>query len=249
MKKINNFIKICLLFLLLFIVALLPVEITSLQNKRLIHQVYTADISKEEQNANKSLHIKEKFAIIMKSARHSVLSTNNLLESAEHESLNEVIKQLKLLEKKNVIPPIKVDNDVKIVELKKTTYFDIDEPLNVVNIEELCLKGGSYTIWVSMDMETAAIYRIVISSKEELPEFQAEFNPVLYMDYLGLPLNNISVKGNNSRGWINYTDEILQFSYEYNRENNYLSFELVTSENIKDSDSNPKKYTMMIDKA
>lgn len=241
MKRFENVIKICLLFMLLCVVAIIPIGITHIQTKKLTDQVYVTDMSKEEQIVYKALKTREKLAVIFNTTKASVVNDK---EQSDSELFDDVIVQLDLLKEANVLPLIDFKEDVKIQNVLKTTYIDIDNPENIVNVKELTIALQDYDIRVCIDMDTSVIYRIVVVAKEEMPLFKTEFNPILYMDYLGLPLENVSIKGDKSSGRVMYKDETLQFSYEYNRSDKYLSFELKNSETVKGFYSNQKTGTL-----
>lgn len=241
MKRFQNVINICLLFMLLCVIAIIPIGITHIQNKKLTDQVYVTNMPKEEQISYKALKTREKLAVIFSITKASVVNDK---EQSDSESFDDVIVQLDLLKEANVLPLIDFKAGAKIENVLKTTYLDINNPENIVNVKELNIALQDYDIWVCIDMDTSVIYRIAVVAKEEMPLFKTEFNPILYMDYLGLPLENVSIKGDKSRGRVIYKDETLQFSYEYNRNNKYLSFELKNSEAAKGFYSNPKTGTL-----
>nr|WP_315020307.1 hypothetical protein [uncultured Aminipila sp.] len=244
MKRFQNVIKICLLFMLLCVVAIIPIGITHIQNKKLTEQVYVTDMSEEEQIVYKALKTREKLAVIFNTTKVSVVNDKEVKQS-DSDSFDDVIVQLELLKEANILPLIDFKAGAKIENVLKTTYLDIDNPENIVNVKELTLVLQDYDIWVCIDMDTSVIYRIVVAAKEQMPLFKTEFNPLLYMDYLGFPLENVSIKGDGSRGRVIYKDETLQFSYVYNRSDKYLSFELKNSEDAREFYSNPKTITLI----
>lgn len=238
MKRLQNVIKICLLFMILCVVAIVPIGITYIHNKELTDQVYVTDVSKEEQIIYKALKTREKLAIMLNSTKASVVNDK---AQTDRESLDDVIEQLELLKKKNVLPIINFHEDVKLKAVLKTTYLDVDNPENIVSTQELTIALQGYYIWVCIDMDTSVIYQIIVIAKEKMPLYKIEFTPILYMDYWGLPLENVSIRGDKSRGRVMYKDETLQFSYDYSRGDHYLSFELKNSEDAREFYSNQKQ--------
>lgn len=227
MKKLKQLGIIGSLMILLLTFAASPILLTSVQNQKLMQQVYTAPLPQEPPIAENSLTSPEKIKIMQTAltGKGSVVEQKIALDDTLLKELaGKVKKQLNTLAQLNVIPPLEFSQDYTVEDVYKIILLDADSPQKIVNVQELTFIIENYTIDMWMDMETSMIYDFEIYSEDSLPDFQNDWQPFLFMKYLGLSMESISYKGYENGGWIIYADDLVDFGINYDRNAQYISY-------------------------
>ena len=230
MKKLKHLGIIGSLLLLLLTLAASPILLTSVQNQKLMQQVYTAPLPQEPPITENSLTFPEKIKIMQTALKGNgtvVQQKITLDDTLLNELAGNVKKQLHALEQLNVIPPLELTQDYYIDNLSKMIFLDADSPQKIVNVQEFTLVIENYSIFMWMDMETSMIYDFAIYSKDSLPIFKNDWQPFLFMKYLGLSMENVSYKGYEDGGWIIYSDDFIDLAINFERNSKYISYYLM----------------------
>ena len=235
MSMWKNTIKIGLLFIFLFTVAVTPIGIMQIQNNELINQIHTNKLPQQEQSKSDSLDIIEKIGIIIneQNKQNGSIRTITRQEQVNIDSQSNIAKnavqQLVLLQEKNVIPSLEFTQDYEIDNVSKITFLDFDNPQNVVKTIEMTLVFPNFYVGIWIDIETSVIYQFGVFSKELL-QFKDKSDSkdciLAYMDYLGIPQEKISLKNSEDGGYCFYDDGTIRFSYEYIIDKEYIVFSL-----------------------
>ncbi|NGP43565.1 hypothetical protein G4V62_00775 [Bacillaceae bacterium SIJ1] len=225
-------VNIAFFCLLLVLLALAPLFIAEIKNKRLLNAVYTETLDDKKYVSSENIEVSTKIATIQSAVSNTrgIVTWNEQVSDVRDEDIaRTVIEELKKLQKVKVIPSrIDFSSKYAIERLIKKDFIDVNNPQIKVDIQEVRLAFDDYSIVVWMDDEADLIYQFEIYSKEhsvitkETPAVQA------YMDYLGLPSDHIQHKSGSSGrfGYYQYSNEEVDLSYLYVQEKHYFAVQI-----------------------
>lgn len=189
-----------LLLGLLCIMALMPMLLTEIENKRLlgkatVEKVREASIIGKEKNQN--IDNMTKLETIVAAQTNKTGSVTDQvrveLEQNEIEQLVASLKdQLLILQQKQAIPNFAISADYDIQFFSRRTMMDSKNPNVYVSIWDLDFLFGEYYVKAYMDTETNQIYQIRIMTRDDAQMDLTNIKFTNFLSYLGIKSSQVS---------------------------------------------------------
>lgn len=233
MSKSKDIILIIFLSFLLIVTLVFPLFVSYFGEHKLLSQVYTENIPKEESINKKEYTTADRIETIVKSKLQKTnmsLKKEELLSNGDFEkkAVEKVIKELEKFKDLHIIPAIDLTGEYKVEYFEYSIFPDPENPQNVINIIEYGLAFEDYMIGVWLDADNNIIYQFAIFSEKPLPKEYQIILPSEYGIYFDVEL--YKVLGNKQTEYDEsafYAEKDNKFLYRYEFDENHIGFELV----------------------
>ncbi len=204
MSRVNQYIKIVVLFVLLFTVVFIPTVFVEQQRKFVFDNtiIYPVDAVQLNCNDNNSINQKDSVWERIKLICDPEAVVNMMEYSALHDSsdlqeklISTMEDQLKLLQSFDVFPELSFSDAVSISFLKGTymsissdndEYIDLSVPKQMISIWILIVEYSDFTVHAYMDAETSALYDITVTSRNDGFLHSTSISENGFLEYLQL---------------------------------------------------------------
>lgn len=239
MKKIKKNLIIIFLFMLLFLVAIAPVLLTEISNKRMVDKPIVVSLPKEYlENSKKSVanqNVLKKIQTIVKASTEKtgiVIEKDDIpLTQTQKTNLIDAAKeQINIMQSAGALPQFDISENLVMDQLRTTTYIDSAEPNFAVTVWDIMMTDSVFVMTVTMDTTSNVIYQIAIDLKQDVLSSNTSNNFIQrFFQYLMLDTKKLYYKynGTEKETYCYYAvDENKGILYTFEMGEHYIEFYL-----------------------